>query len=201
MHLFLPWRSFAWCLLEFLFTLILLLSGVSVNVTSWQRPSPPPSLVHPSDFILWVALTMIRCFLMCLLVYYLFLIHRRWTPSHLSCSLLCLEPLKHCPAYSRCSVNLNKSMNKPWHIVGTSPSYHQKSFLFYHVQLRCWFYLLFGLNERKKKDCDYLHIFLKEQVCTDGQFYLLMKSLGSSERTDSIPARNNARGHFSQGHP
>lgn len=121
--------------------------------------------------------------------------------SHLSCSLLCLEPLKHCPAYSRCSVNLNKSVNKPWHIVGTSPSYHQKSFLFYHVQLSCWFYLLFGINERKKKDCDYLHIFLKEQVCTDGQFYLLMKSLGSSERIDSIPARNNARGHFSQGDP
>lgn len=64
--------------------------------------------------------------------------------SHLSCSPLCLEPWKRYPAYSRCSVNLNESMNEPRHKVDPSPLPHQQSFLFYHIQLS------FHTKERKK---------------------------------------------------
>lgn len=95
--------------------------------------------VQPFDFVLWVALTITRYFLVCFLIIIIYLsptggqLQKDSLVSLIHCYIWAL---KHCPLCNRGSGNLNDYVKKQWQIIGTSPFYHiKKDFIFIMCKL------------------------------------------------------------------
>lgn len=112
--------------------------------------------VQSFDFVLWVALTITRYFLVRFLI---IIIYLSPTGGQLQKNGLVslihsyIWALKHCPLCNRGWGNLNNYMKKQWQKIGTSPFYHtKKDSIFIMCKLACDF--TYSSSLKKLHWCD-----------------------------------------------